>query len=145
MSTFLAEGSGANMPIQQWPFAIGQEDPVLVVDDQVVMGDLTRRLLARLGFENVEYTTDGHHALALLRDKKHKLVVSDLHMEAMGGIQLLRAVRADDQLKGTPFILMTGSVGISDVFAAKYAGTDAYLLKPFTKDQLRAKIHEALS
>ena len=65
MSTFLAEGSGANMPIQQWPFAIGQEDPVLVVDDQVVMGDLTRRLLARLGFENVEYTTDGYHALAL--------------------------------------------------------------------------------
>ena len=52
MSTFLAEGSGVNMPIQQWPFAIGQEDPVLVVDDQVVMGDLTRRLLARLGFEN---------------------------------------------------------------------------------------------
>jgi hypothetical protein len=58
MSTFLAEGSGVNMPIQQWPFAIGQEDPVLVVDDQAVMGDLTRRLLARLGFENVEYTND---------------------------------------------------------------------------------------
>jgi len=78
------------MPVRQWPFPIGQEDPGLVVDDQVVMGDLTRRLLARLGFENVEYTTDGYHALALLRDKRHKLVVSDLHMEAMGWYPTLK-------------------------------------------------------
>ena len=53
------------MPIEQWPFPIGKGSPVLVVDDQVVMGDLTRRLLARLGFENVgsrpTVTTPSHY------------------------------------------------------------------------------------
>ena len=49
-------------------------------------------------------------------------------MAVMGGIQLLKAVRADDQLKNTPFILMTGSLDVPNVVAARYAGTDAYLL-----------------
>jgi two-component system chemotaxis response regulator CheY len=63
----------------------------------------------------------------------------------MGGLQLLKAVRADDELKGTPFILMTGSVGVPNVIVAKYAGIDAYLLKPFTTEQLKAKLLEVLS
>jgi two-component system chemotaxis response regulator CheY len=117
---------------------------VLVVDDQQIMVDLTRRLLTRLGFENVDHTLDGQQALAMLRNGKYKLVISDLHMGAMGGIQLLRAIRADDQLKKLPFLLMTGNVGVPNVVLAKHAGTDAYLLKPFTSDQLRAKLVEIL-
>lgn len=135
----------SNMPLPRWTFPIDRKQPVLVVDDQKMMGDLARRMLARLGFETIDHATDGYHALALLRERQHKLVISDLHMEAMGGIQLLRAVRADEQLKKTPFILMTGSVDLPNVVAAKHAGTDAYLLKPFTQDQLKAKIHEVLS
>jgi two-component system chemotaxis response regulator CheY len=114
--------------------------PVLVVDDQQIMVDLTRRILARLGFEHVDHTADGHQALAMLRDGKYKLVMSDLHMQAMGGIQLLRAVRADDQLQTIRFLLMTGSAGVPNVTAAKHAGADAYLLKPFTPEQLKAKL-----
>ena len=66
-------------------------------------------------------------------------------MAVMGGIQLLKAVRADDQLKNTPFILMTGSLDVPNVVAARYAGTDAYLLKPSTQEQLKAKLLEVLS
>ena len=73
------------------------------------------------------------------------LVISDLRMAAMGGIQLLKTVRADDQLKNTPFILMTGSLDVPNVLAAKHAGTDAYLLKPFSQDQLKAKLLEVLT
>ena len=116
-----------------------------MVDDQKTMVELTRRVLSRLGFENIDDASDGYQALTLLREKKHKLVISDLRMAAMGGIQLLKAVRADDQLKNTPFILMTGSLDVPNVLAAKYAGTDAYLLKPFTQDQLKAKLLEVLS
>jgi two-component system chemotaxis response regulator CheY len=118
---------------------------LLVVDDQKTMVELTRRVLSRLGFENIDDASDGYQALALLREKKHKLVISDLRMAAMGGIQLLKTVRADDQLKNTPFILMTGSLDVPNVLAAKYAGTDAYLLKPFTQEQLKAKLLEVLS
>ena len=66
-------------------------------------------------------------------------------MAAMGGIQLLKAVRGDDQLKNTPFILMTGSLDVPNALAAKYAGTDAYLLKPFAQEQLKANLLEVLS
>jgi two-component system, chemotaxis family, chemotaxis protein CheY len=118
--------------------------PVLLVDDQQIMVDLTRRILARLGFEHVDHTGDGHQALAMLRQGNYKLVISDLHMEIMGGIQLLRAVRADDQLKTIRFLLMTGSAGVPNVMIAKQAGADAYLLKPFTPEQLRAKLIEIL-
>ena len=135
----------SDVPPRRWPFPIGQAAPLLVVDDQKMMLELTRRVLSRLGFENIDEASDGYQALTLLREKKHKLVISDLHMAAMGGIQLLKAVRADDELKNTPFILMTGSVGIPNVVVAKYAGIDAYLLKPFTQEQLKAKLLEVLS
>ena len=132
----------SDLPLRRWPFPIGA---ILVVDDQKMMLELTRRVLSRLGFENIDEASDGYQALRLLREKKHKLVLSDLHMAAMGGIQLLKAVRADDELKNTPFILMTGSVGVPNVVVAKYAGIDAYLLKPFTQEQLKAKLLEVLS
>ena len=135
----------SNSPLRRWPFPIDQAEPLLVVDDQKMMVELARRVLSRLGFENIDDASDGYQALTLLREKKHKLVISDLHMAAMGGIQLLKAVRADDQLKDTPFILMTGSLDVPNVLAAKYAGTDAYLLKPFTQEQLKAKLLEVLS
>ena len=90
-----------------------------MVDDQKMMLELTRPVLSRLGFENIDDASDGYQALRLLREKKHKLVLSDLHMAAMGGIQLLKAVRADDELKNTPFILMTGSVGVPNVIVAR--------------------------
>ena len=135
----------SDLPPRRWPFPIGQAEPLLVVDDQKMMLELTRRVLSRLGFENIDDASDGYQALTLLREKKHKLVISDLHMEAMGGLQLLKAIRADDHLKKTRFILMTGSADVPNVVAAKLAGTDAYLLKPFTSDQLKAKLHEVLS
>ena len=135
----------SDSPPRRWPFPIGQAEPLLVVDDQKMMLELTRRVLSRLGFENIDEASDGYQALTLLREKKHKLVISDLHMAAMGGIQLLKAVRADDEIKNTPFILMTGSVGVPNVIVAKYAGIDAYLLKPFTQEQLKAKLLEVLS
>jgi two-component system chemotaxis response regulator CheY len=110
-----------NAPPRRWPFPIDQAEPLLVVDDQKTMVELTRRLLRRLGFEDIDEALVGYQALTLLRGKQHKLVISDLRMAAMGGLQLLKAVRADDQLKNTPFILMTGSLNVPNVLAAKYA------------------------
>jgi two-component system chemotaxis response regulator CheY len=135
----------SNAPSRRWPFPIDQAEPLLVVDDQKTMVELTRRVLSRLGFENVDDASDGYQALTLLREKKHKLVISDLRMARMGGIPFLKAVRADDQLKNTAFILMTGGLELRNVLAARYAGTDAYLLRPFTQDQLKAKLLEVLS
>jgi two-component system, chemotaxis family, chemotaxis protein CheY len=119
--------------------------PVLAIDDQPIMLDLTRRILSRLGFEVIDYEPDGERGLARLRLRQYQLVVCDMHMSPVNGLQLLRSVRQDQELKDTRFILMTGSVEPSTVMAAKQAGADAYLLKPFTPEQLKGKVDEVFS
>ena len=119
--------------------------PVLVVDDQSIMVDLTRRILSRLGFEQIDYESDGNQALARLRSRDYQLVICDMHMQPVTGLQLLRSVRQDKALNGTRFLLMTGSVEPSTVSAARQAGADAYLLKPFTPEQLKGKVVEIFS
>jgi two-component system chemotaxis response regulator CheY len=114
--------------------------PILIVDDHKMMVDLIREIAKSLGFEEVDYALDGTDALALLREKVYGLVISDLQMEPMGGLQLLRAVRADEKLRRIPFIMTSASMEAPHVVAAKHAGVDAYLLKPFTPTQLKAKL-----
>ncbi len=119
--------------------------PVLVVDDQLIMVDLTKRILSRLGFEQIDHEPDGEKALARLRFRSYQLVICDMHMSPVNGLQLLRSVRQDHDLKSTRFLLMTGSVEPSTVIAAKQAGADAYLLKPFTPEQLKGKVEQIFS
>jgi two-component system, chemotaxis family, chemotaxis protein CheY len=119
--------------------------PVLVVDDQPIMVDLTRRILSRLGFEQIDHEPDGEKALVRLRSRAYQLVICDMHMQPINGLQLLRSVRQDKSLSGTRFLLMTGSVEPSTVAAARQAGADAYLLKPFTPEQLKGKVEGIFS
>jgi CheY-like chemotaxis protein len=119
--------------------------PVLVVDDQLMMAELTQRILSRLGFEKINYEPNGEKALARMRSQRYQLVICDMHMQPVSGLQLLRSIRHDDALKDTRFIVMTGSVEPSTVMAAKQAGADAYLLKPFNPAQMRAKLEEVFS
>jgi two-component system, chemotaxis family, chemotaxis protein CheY len=119
--------------------------PVLVVDDQPIMVDLTRRILSRLGFEEIDHEPDGEKALVRLRSREYQLVICDMHMTPITGLQLLRSVRQDKSLDGTRFLLMTGSVEPSTVAAARQAGADAYLLKPFTPEQLKGKLESIFS
>ena len=116
--------------------------PVLIVDDEQVMVRLAKQVLGKVGFEHIDHASDGEMALSLLRKHKHKLVIADLRMQPMGGLQILRTIRQEDELKHTRFLLMTASLAPEPVVAAKYAGADSYLLKPFTPQQLRAKVIE---
>jgi two-component system, chemotaxis family, chemotaxis protein CheY len=122
--------------------AVDYAAPILVIDDEQVMIDLTRRVLGSIGFEQVDHALDGENALSLLRQRKYQLVISDLRMKLVSGLQILRTVRQDPDLRNTPFLLMTASLESDAVKAAKLAGADAYLLKPFTPRQLRAKLNE---
>jgi two-component system, chemotaxis family, chemotaxis protein CheY len=66
----------------------------------------------------------------------------DMHMQPITGLQLLRSVRQDRSPDGTRFLLMRGSVEPSTVIAARQAGAVAYLLKPFTPEQLKGKVEQ---
>jgi len=114
--------------------------PILVVDDYRAMLRIIRHLLKQLGFHQIDGVDDGAKALARLKEKRYGLVISDWNMQPMTGLDLLREVRADPDLCGLPFIMITG-VGTADtVVAAREAGVDSYIVKPFTAETLRTKI-----
>ena len=114
--------------------------PVLVVDDYKTMIRIIRNLLKQLGFANVDEASDGSSALNMMRQKDYGLVISDWNMEPMTGYELLREVRADDRLSRTPFIMVTAESKTDNVIAAKKAGVNNYIVKPFNAATLKAKI-----
>src|SRR5512134_216755 len=113
---------------------------ILIVDDYKTMLRIVRNLLKQLGFNNVDEATDGSMALQKLREKNFGLVISDWNMEPMTGLQLLREVRADLKLKAMPFIMVTAESKTENVVAAKAAGVNNYIVKPFNAATLKQKI-----
>ena len=115
--------------------------PILVVDDYKTMVRIIRNLLKQLGFNNVDDAADGVEALSKLREKKYGLVISDWNMEPMTGYELLKEVRSDDALNRTPFIMVTAESKTENVIAAKKAGVNNYIVKPFNAQTLKGKIN----
>ncbi|MBA4782589.1 MAG: chemotaxis response regulator CheY [Rhizobiales bacterium] len=114
--------------------------PVLVVDDYKTMVRIIRNLLKQLGFENVDDAADGTEALAKMKNQKFGLVISDWNMEPMTGYELLKQVRSDSALSKTPFIMVTAESKTENVIAAKKAGVNNYIVKPFNAQTLKGKI-----
>ncbi len=117
---------------------------VLVVDDYATMRRIIKNLLTQIGFSNIDEADNGATALAKLREKAFGLVISDWNMEPMTGLQLLKEVRSDVKLKGTPFIMVTAESKTENVVAAKEAGVNNYIVKPFNADTLKKKIESVL-
>jgi two-component system, chemotaxis family, chemotaxis protein CheY len=124
--------------------AVDMNAPVLVVDDYQTMIRIIRNLLKQLGFDNVDEAADGAEALAKMKTKKYGLVISDWNMEPMTGYELLREVRSDELLRPTPFIMVTAESKTENVIAAKKAGVNNYIVKPFNAQTLKAKIASVL-
>ena len=104
----------------------------LVVDDFATMRRIIRNLLKELGFSNVDEAEDGVNALQKLRAERFDFVISDWNMPNMTGIDLLRNIRADEQLKGTPVLMVTAEAKKENIIAAAQAGASGYVVKPFT-------------
>ena len=114
--------------------------PVLVVDDYKTMIRIIRNLLKQLGFSEVDDAADGTEALEMMKRRKYGLVISDWNMEPMTGYELLKEVRGDDDLARTPFIMVTAESKTENVIAAKKAGVNNYIVKPFNATTLKSKI-----
>jgi two-component system chemotaxis response regulator CheY len=120
--------------------AADQTMQILVVDDYRTMIRIIRNLLKQIGYEQVDEATDGSEALTKMRGKRYGLVISDWNMEPMTGYELLKEVRADPALAPTPFIMVTAESKTENVIAAKKAGVNNYIVKPFNAQTLKNKI-----
>jgi two-component system chemotaxis response regulator CheY len=112
----------------------------LVVDDFSTMRRIVRNLLKELGFVNVQEAEDGVQALTKLRSDSFDFVVSDWNMPNMTGIELLRAIRADDKLKHLPVLMVTAEAKRENIIEAAQAGASGYVVKPFTAATLDEKL-----
>jgi two-component system chemotaxis response regulator CheY len=120
--------------------AVDSSMPILVVDDYSTMIRIIRNLLRQLGFMHVDDATDGTMALAKMHNRRYGLVISDWNMEPMTGYELLKQVRADPNISSTPFIMVTAESKTENVIAAKQAGVNNYIVKPFNAATLKSKI-----
>ncbi len=118
--------------------------PILIVDDYRTMLRIVRNLLVKLGFSDIDEASDGSQALSMMKGREYGLVISDWNMQPMTGFDLLKSVRADTQLKATPFIMVTAESKVENVVAARQAGVNNYIIKPFSAAVLKAKLKTVL-
>ncbi len=125
--------------------AVDKNMNVLIVDDYQTMLRIIRNLLKQLGFNNVIEATDGSAAFEALSKDEFGLVISDWNMEPMSGLELLKQVRASSgAMKDVPFIMVTAESKTENVIAAKKAGVNNYIVKPFNAETLKTKIASVL-
>ncbi|MEX2450152.1 MAG: response regulator [Rhodospirillales bacterium] len=120
--------------------AVDMNMKILIVDDYKTMLRIVRNLLYQLDFSNVDEATDGAMALSMLKREKYDLVISDWNMRPVTGIELLREMRGDADLKHIPFIMITAESTAETVAAAQQAGVSSYIIKPFNAKVLKERL-----
>lgn len=125
--------------------AVDKNMNILIVDGYVTMLRITKSLLKQLGFNNVDEATNSAMALDKIKSKNYGLVISDWNMEPMTGLDLLKSLRSsNDNFSKVPFIMMTAETKVENVVAAKKAGVNNYIVKPFSAETLKTKITTVL-
>ena len=114
----------------------------LVIDDFPTMRRIVRNLLKELGYSNVEEAEDGMDALSKLREGSFDFVVSDWNMPNLDGLEMLKQIRQDDQLKHLPVLMVTAEAKKENIIEAAQAGASGYVVKPFTAGTLEEKLNK---
>ena len=117
---------------------------VLVVDDMSTMRRIVKNILKQIGFTDMVEAENGQDALNKLKagDNGIGFIVSDWNMPVMQGIELLRAIRADPDLKHLPFLMVTSEAQKENIIEAVQAGVSNYVVKPFTAEALKVKLEK---
>ena len=113
---------------------------ILIVDDFSTMRRIIKNLLRDLGFNNTSEADDGLTALPMLQSGNFDFLVTDWNMPGMQGIDLLKAVRADERLCKLPVLMVTAEAKREQIVEAAQAGVNGYIVKPFTAGTLKEKI-----
>lgn len=116
----------------------------LVVDDFETMRRIVKTVLGELGFNNVTEADDGSTALPMLRDGDFDFLITDWNMPGLPGLDLLKAVRANEKLAKMPVLMLTAEAKRDQIVAAAKLGVNGYVLKPFTPEVLKQKLTKIL-
>jgi two-component system chemotaxis response regulator CheY len=120
------------------------EPRFLVVDDFSTMRRVMRALLRDIGFERCEVAEDGSIALEMLKKSKFDFVITDIMMPTMNGFELLAAIKADDNLRYLPVLMVTAEARKDDIVRSMQSGASGYIVKPFTRTTLEERVKKIL-
>jgi two-component system chemotaxis response regulator CheY len=123
---------------------VSKDMKFLVVDDFSTMRRIIKNLLHDLGYANVTEADDGNTALPMLQQGDFDFLITDWNMPGMPGLDLLKAVRADNKLKGMPVLMLTAESKREQIVEAAQAGVNGYVIKPFTAVTLKEKLDKIL-
>ena len=121
-----------------------KKSKVLVVDDSRLMRMVLTKALKELGFTNIDEAVNGRDAIKKLLEKQYDLMLLDMEMPEMNGIEVLTNMNLDTRLKGTPTIVISGNEQIDLAVQCIEAGAEDYLLKPPNPTLLRARVTTSL-
>lgn len=127
-----------------------KELKTLVVDDTFTMRKLVVKSLKHIGFSNIKEADDGEIAWSMLSEAIHEgepfdFVVCDCRMPKVSGLDLLRQIRSHPDIMDMPFLMVTAETDKSNVVDIVKAGVDEFVVKPFTREALKAKISKVFS
>lgn len=115
---------------------------VLIVDDSAAIRKILQRVLRQtdLNLGEIKEAGDGTEAVEILKDRTFGLILSDINMPQMDGLQLLARIKEMEHLKNVPVIMITTEGGQGKVMEAVQLGATGYVRKPFTADQIKEKL-----
>lgn len=128
-----------------------QNSKILIIDDSPSIRKIIEKILKDMGIKNLTTANDGAPALKILKNtteiaqKPFDLVISDWHMDKMSGLELLKSIRGDENLKQVPFLMVTSSTEQTEIIIAIQAGVTDYIVKPFNAAVIQEKIFKILN
>lgn len=114
---------------------------ILIVDDFATMRRIVRNVLRQIGFTNMVEADNGKNALKILKKENIDLILCDWNMPEMPGIDLLKTLRSENELKSIPFVMVTAEAQKDNIIEAVKAGVNSYIVKPFTAETVSEKLN----
>ena len=122
-----------------------QDIRVLVVEDLLSMGKMILGLLKQLGFVQVTLANNGNEAMKMLQEESFDVVLSDLYTDGVGGMEILKEIKSDPEMKDTAVIFISDEKEKEIILQTIKAGVNGYIVKPLTAKTLEEKIQIALN
>lgn len=115
---------------------------IMIVDDSAAIRKILQRVLVQAGVSlgTVHEANDGSHALELLKTNKVGLILSDINMPNMNGLELLSHLKAQDNWKNLPVVMVSTEGSQAKVLEAVQLGAAGYVRKPFNAEQIKEKL-----
>ena len=123
---------------------MGYSHSIITVDDSSTMRRIIKNTLQKLGFETILEAGNGLEALEVMSKNTVDMVVTDWNMPEMDGLTFVKAVRAKDEYKDLPILMITTEAAKEDILTALRSGVNNYVVKPFTPETLQEKVFKLL-